>query len=181
MVEAGTWREFLTYRDGLVEGGAVPKIALGLALAKFLGEEAAKSPYAKGKTTPKTITAPDGQKVYVNPKNRSPRPMFASHDDFAGKEASEVEIIRWVARWMCVADVTPADCPDAAAWNLRNQCLADSEFKADFWRTMYPKIIPSRGLLDGDNDKPPVDGLPQVDMIEKLLAVKAEAEGGAAP
>lgn len=176
MVEAGTWRDFLKYRDDLVAGGAVPKIALGLGLAKFLGEEAAKNPYKHEKTAPVKVTGADGVTVYANAKPRRAKAVAANRADFANKEASEVEIIRWVARWMEVLDVTPAECPDAAAWALRNQCLENPVFKFEFWKTMYPKIIPSRGLLDGDGDKPAVDGVPQVEMIDKLLAAKLIAE-----
>ena len=61
---------------------------------------------------------------------------------------SEVEAIRWVAENLEVADVSAADAPGPSAWALLCHCRQIPSAKADFWRTIWPKLIPSKALLE---------------------------------
>jgi hypothetical protein len=165
--QTGKWSAFVTYRNELRIVGDDPETALIRAVDKFLGPEAAK-------------TAVDSTGLPAPSKRKKGDIDYepALLRDFAGKEAKEVDIIRWVARSMDVLDITPEQAPDAAAWSLLQQCRSDPSFRTDFWKSMYTKIIPNRNLLDDEKGDSDVDGTPEAEMIDKLIAIRVLAKKG---
>jgi hypothetical protein len=176
LMASGQWPEFVRYRDGLKSQGVASCDANRQAVSKFLAVRQDTI-----EVQPVGLGAESSQIIKVDPSDKIPPGLpgtqAASLSDFAGREASEVDIIRWVARNMDVVDVRPSDCPDAAAWSLLNQCRMNAMFRAEFWRSMYTKIIPSRGQLGDDAGGGKGDGSLTVALIEKLLAMKVKAEG----
>lgn len=182
LLAEGKWLDFVAFRDQLKNAGATPNEANRRALDQFLGNSAKA---ASGSTVLEGGTAaPEASgDRQENPPPLAPpaeRPNgSAVMSDFEGKEAGEVEIIRWVARYMDVSDVKPTDCPDPAAWSLLWACRRSPIFATEFWRSMYTKIIPSRSQLDakpGDE----LDGTPLVATINRILDAREKALKGAA-
>ena len=165
MQSAGTWKEFLHERDELKSSGVGPGDATARALSKYLPKETTTPGDAK-ETPPSS----------GNPSQDTPPPGFACLADFEGKDAGEVEIIRWVARYMDIVDVKPSDCPDPAAWSLLSACRRSPAFAASFWQSMYTKIIPSRSQLEAKAPDGSIDGADQVGVIERILVFKCAAE-----
>lgn len=95
--------------------------------------------------------------------------------DFGGKRASEPEIIRWVARHMEVADVQPIDAPDPIAWGLLLHCRQYPTAKADFWKTTFPKLLPSRAQMEEAKPED-MDGQSQVDVIDQIKEIRRKAD-----
>ncbi len=100
----------------------------------------------------------------------------ANAAEFEGKVASEVEIIRWVARNMYLDGVTAEDCPDATAWGLLTACRRSPGMESDFWRSMYTKIVPNKTQLEDVEEV--MDGMAMIEVIEKMRAASMRAKEG---
>ena len=68
---------------------------------------------------------------------------------FAGKPEADVRsILLWVFESVDVADVTPAMAPSAGAWSLLSCVRKWPEFRQEFYRHMFPRLLPSRSQLE---------------------------------
>lgn len=95
----------------------------------------------------------------------------------AGKKADEPAIVRWVARHIDHPDPDPETCPDPFAWTLLRDCRENPQFRLFFVEKLWAKLIPTRSQLDGGGPKA-IDGKPIMETIERIQAMRAEAEGG---
>jgi len=176
----GLRNDFLVYRDDLKEQGFNAKQARERAILHF-AEKHGYSDYCN--TSSSKSTSPDkgsptgGVPVSCSgpagPSSISAGPILDSVKlaDFEGRAATEAEIIRWVARHMEIADVTPKDCPDPVAWNMLVHCRKFSAAKNEFWRTTYPKLLPSRNQLE-EVKTDDYDGKSMVDVIEQVQKIR---------
>ena len=64
---------------------------------------------------------------------------------FEGKQASDRDCVRWVARNLGVSDPDPATCPDPLAWSMLQYARM---YPAGFWERVFPKIMPKTGAED---------------------------------
>ena len=164
---SGVWKAFCDYRDELKASGDTAPEAHEKSLSRFLtpGVPAESRPTsAANPTAGAPPSRPDAIDV-----------MAAYAEDFRGKEVSEVESIRWVARNINIVDATPVDCPDPMAWNLLVQCRGSQMFCQDFWKTMFTKIIPSRAQLETKVDEEN-DGDSTIALIGKFQEAARKAE-----
>jgi len=99
-------------------------------------------------------------------------------EDFDGKQAPEVEVIRWVASNMEIQNPEPKDCPSAAAWGLLAQCRNSPIARGEFWKQTYPKLLPSRAQMEQEQDSVP-DESKAKEVIEDLLRFNREAKNAA--
>jgi len=95
---------------------------------------------------------------------------------FEGKQATEVEIIRWVARNMMVNDPSIAECPDGSAWGLLAHCRQSNMSAAEFWKTTFTKLLPSRAQMEASKGEKDTDGSKTTEVIDELLSISKEAE-----
>ena len=94
--------------------------------------------------------------------------------DFAGKQTGTAECIRWVARYMDVVDVKPADCPDSMAWSMLQECRNSPLFRFEFYKSILPRTIEKGDIGDrGEGDE---EVARQVEVIERLLAARDAAK-----
>lgn len=99
------------------------------------------------------------------------------HGEFDGRRASEVEVVRWVASNMQVEDPCSSDCPSAAAWGLLAQCRESVVARSDFWKTTYPKLLPTKSQMEQEQKRGPDEGRAKA-VIEDLLRFGREARDG---
>lgn len=162
MMKRGCWPQFLQYRDELKSGGMKSKEYMAKALERFLGDD------------PEKATPVPAQRVKaaaeVGGDVLNGRVPTAVKADFAGRTASEVEVIRWVMRNLDIADIQPADCPDAGAWTLYNECRRSPMFRANFMLQVWPKILPNKAQLE-EPGAGPVDGARQIEVIDQILSL----------
>ena len=93
----------------------------------------------------------------------------------AGRVASELETVRWVASQIDVAKPNPEECPAPFAWTLLCQCREDSEFTKWFVEKLWSKLIPSRTQLETTAPKD-LDGKVQIELIERIQAMSNKAK-----
>lgn len=88
-------------------------------------------------------------------------------DGFYDRVASELTIVRWVARNMESVEIDLDDCPDPIAWNMLANYVNGSGSKDDFWRNIYSKVLTSR-MKDQQEDDTSYEGEEIVDVIAKI-------------
>lgn len=97
-----------------------------------------------------------------------------------GKKSAEPEIVRWVARNLDNPDADPEDCPDPFAWTML-RALLDGDLDVGFFiEKLWSKLIPSRSQLESAVSDGDYDGKPTVDLIDRILAMKARSEAAVA-
>jgi len=171
--EMGLWGDFCLFRDDLEEQGVDGATANREAVRKFLGNEAAEHPgqsWQRKKNEKKKRLEAVG---VILPKSRTTLELVPL-ESFEGRQATEGEVIRWVARYMGVADVKVEECPDPAAWSLLAACRRSPAFEGTFWQTMYTKIVPRTVDEEKGVD---IDGTPTIDLIDRIRAVREKALG----
>lgn len=90
----------------------------------------------------------------------------------AGHTADEPEIIRWVARNIDNAAVTPEDCPDPFAWTLLRQLRANPALLAFFIEKLWAKLLPSRSAQEKSDGDSVIDGTPTIELIERIVRIR---------
>jgi len=168
----GEYAEFEKFERGLIETGMDPKKAK-LEAIKVYAEKAKAGKAVLVEEAREAKQA--GRRAPVVCRDESESAGTALKADFAGKTADEVEAIRWVADNMEISDVTPSDCPSAAAWGLLMNCRRDTTAKTSFWNSLWPKILPARSQMGAEPDRDDYDGKLQVDTIERIRKM-AEAK-----
>ena len=97
-------------------------------------------------------------------------------EELATREASEVECIRWVARNMAVAHPVLQTCPDPMAWALLSHCRSSKVAAAEFWKQIFPKLLPTKAQMDAINNQGKDDkGGKAAEVIDELLQFSAQA------
>lgn len=166
LVESGKWEAFKSLRQDLKDEGFAPVDARREALRQLYDdyEEDDDRPNDRG-----TITPPIPEHMTEDGQ------LAKAPAGLEGKVAFEQDVVRWVARNVDHPNPDPEDCPDPFAWTLLRQCRASSAFLSYFTQHLWAKLIPSRSQLDMTGASS-VDGKVQMDLIERLLDMKAEAE-----
>lgn len=100
-------------------------------------------------------------------------------DQFKGRQSGAFEVIQFVFDHIDVGDVTPEMAPSPGAWSLLMR-VRGSEFLAqEFYKSIYPRLIPSRGqleLAEAKND----DGREIGDLIGRVERARLIAIGAGA-
>ena len=166
----GQWADYVKLREHYKALGMAPKDARAKTFSE-LGRG------TDGKTREPQLE-PGGQSDATDLGDTLEAPIITtSLADFGDREASEVEIIRWVVRYMDVADIKPEHCPDPAAWTYLNECRKSPAFRSSFLLQVWPKIVPSRAQLE-DVAGRKFDGAADMEIIDQIIAARERAQGG---
>lgn len=164
----GRWEEFIAYRDRLKAEGYRPKAAREAAILEFTQNSGEVPISCSG---PAASTFPPGNIDGAAGSLASVPSGSVKLADFEDRSAAEADIIRWVARFMEIEDVSPAECPDPIAWNMLVHCRKFPAAKNEFWRNTYPKLLPSRSQLE-EVKSDEYDGKNMVDVIEQIKGIR---------
>ena len=114
-------------------------------------------------------------------KNRLPPEKkfeYAKKSDFAGKkQIGAFEVVCWVAENMALDDVGVSDCPSSTAWGMLQQCRTNPMYRFEFWKTIYPKLLPSRAQIEDGSDQGGFDGEVTHEHLRKLAEMRDNAIG----
>lgn len=98
---------------------------------------------------------------------------------FEGRRTTEAENIRWVADNLASEKPNLDEAPSKTAVALLSDCQQFPQFRVDFWKNMYTKLISKEQLADGDKDDEQYDGKPTVDTLEQIRQMREKAENHA--
>ncbi len=93
----------------------------------------------------------------------------------ANAEMDPIRDLTWVYNHMAIRDVKPSDAPSPGAYAHLKFIQKKIEFQDKFYTTVYPRIIPSKSVIENLN-KFNDDGRANVKLLDRL-----EAEMGANP
>ncbi len=93
---------------------------------------------------------------------------------FEGKTAPVADVIHWVAENLVVNDVEASDAPSASAWAMLTWAQSDATNRAEFWRNVYTKLLPSRAQLEAI-ERFHDDGRELNELEDELLRMAREA------
>lgn len=87
---------------------------------------------------------------------------------FDGKTVPSRAAVEWVAKHLQVAELGPEDAPSGEAWSLLAWARSDAEAMRDFWKSVYPKILPSKAQIEADDATRGDDGRDLYDLISRV-------------
>lgn len=171
---AGLWEEYEEHYAALLSNGEPENGARRKAAQKF----------AQGAEAGKRLIKERNRKDHADKQQE--KAALVDPDVFEGKEANEAEVIRWVAANLTNSDARPEDAPSATAWSLLADCQRFPQFRIDFWKSLWTKLV-SKGQIDAgdDEDEGNYDGEVTVNTINDIWRIKEQAErdgaGGQVP
>ena len=195
----GVWPDFVALRDEYKSGGMRPIEAWYRAFAELSGASGslpdgkveALGEFSIGKLSDMTgkspvqsscvslPESPSGPGEPVPPSARGlPGPLSFSValSDFAGKTpASAREVVQWVFDHMDISDVSVGSCPSSGAWSLLSACRSSKDLKREFYRQIWPKLLPTKSHLEMEA-RYRDDGR-QLEIIDRVSAAAREADG----
>ena len=85
-----------------------------------------------------------------------------------------VNDINWIYNHLGVADVKPEDAPSPGAWAHLQYHRSSTGAMAEFFTKVYPRLIPSKSVMQKMEDKAHDDGRTTFSLLDRLLE---ECEG----
>lgn len=85
--------------------------------------------------------------------------------------------INWIYNHLMIADVKPEDAPSPGAWAHLQYHRSSTAAMADFFTKTYPRLIPSKSVIQKMEEKFHDDGRTTFSLLDRLLK---EDEGSAA-
>ena len=101
--------------------------------------------------------------------------MKADFTKWDGK-IDTINDINWIYNHLMVSDVKAEDAPSPGAWAHLQYHRSNDAAMSDFFTKVYPRLIPSKGVVEKMQDKFHDDGRATFDLLERLLK---EDEGSA--
>ena len=137
---------------------------------------------AKNPKEPKNILAdlpplPPEELKKLRAKEEKPKETteLIPRDRFQMDTAPSPQVISWVARNLVVLDVRPEECVSPEAWGLLLWVREGGTNESEFWRSIYPKLLPSRTQLDAQ-DRFKDDGRRLLTLIDEVEAMSRELQ-----
>lgn len=181
----GEYDNFCDHYNTLLEQGETEAKAKQKSVRKFRPSATAGEKLLKEKEANKQNDSMDGRKRSGRKKNENGSDEGSmsglpevKEAEFEGTnpDATEAEIIRWVAEKLMSADPNPQDAPNMTAYALLNDCRQFPDFRRDFWKNMWTKLVSKGQIEDNDDDTGGYDGQPTVETIESIENMRQEAE-----
>ena len=167
----GIWKEFVDLRDSYKSGGLSPTEAWHRAFGELAVAQSASRSHVE------SSPAGPGEPVPPSPSGLpGPLSFSVALSDFAGKTpASAREVVQWVFDHMDISDVGVGSCPSSGAWSLLSACRSSNDLKREFYRQIWPKLLPTKSHLEMEA-RYRDDGR-QLEIIDRVSAAAREADG----
>lgn len=138
--QRGVWEFFLKKRESLQSSGYEPGEARDLALEACTELE----PGLEVKLSPEPPDTKD-------PAERVTRDSFPQLADSKYSAPTALQEMRWVAETWGLDDVSTEDAPSINAWFWREQVRQDKNVRQQFYRDVYPKLLPTTRQLEAQS------------------------------
>jgi hypothetical protein len=94
--------------------------------------------------------------------------------DLVGKKPRPGDVMQWVANNMSL-DPDMESCPGMAAFTLLCDCLEYPQFRVDFWKTMWTRLVPAKTQLTDEVEDGPIDGALTLELLAKIRKIRDDA------
>lgn len=145
MKERGVWDQFVQRREELKDQGVKASQAWDRAAAEYLPEADSATSSASGDTD-----------------------FLVDRARFKDSDASAREVVEWVFNNVAVEGIQPEDAPSPGAWGLLLRVRNDTTLQKEFYRSVWPKLLPSQAEIDKHANKFEDDGREHFQLIERV-------------
>ena len=144
--KAGVWDVFVVERERLKGAGHSAMEAWQLAYSFSMSPPSEPSP-GSSSAPPGGVSLAPAPSSLGSSSGGDSSPV--SRSDFDGKPAADARsVVQWVFDNMDLSDVSVSDCPSAGAWSLLMACRVSRDLKREFYRGIWPKLLPSRSHME---------------------------------
>lgn len=123
-----------------------------------------------------THSPPPPEDTYTVPESDGGHVLPLGPSSLSKRKAPVVRTLQWVAANIANAEPDPHECPSAEAWGLLRWVRINPINEGEFWRTIYPKLVPTRNTMEAstkfDDDGADVVGF--IDRIERQFKESAK-------
>lgn len=173
-------RAFNGYRARLKEDGYAPEDALNAAIKEYLGpkwictDESVVPEWVKRNREKKKA-----EHLAKEASSKETPPVEIENPDFdvslLADKSKPVDMIQWVASNL-YGKINFETCPGRDAYGMLMDCKQSPALKYDFWKTIYPKLIPSRSTFIDDDGATDDDGSAAIENLAKIAEISKRAE-----
>jgi hypothetical protein len=86
--------------------------------------------------------------------------------DAQGRGSQHLDAVLWVSEHL-QDEVSREQAPSGVAWSLLKWCKSAPECEQDFWRAIFPKVLPTRQQIQSEMDR--VDDVRHLEVARKFL------------
>ena len=172
--QEGRWKAFCDRKADLEFEGKSKNHAHKLASREFGPKDKDAVIIAASDTSPGQPAVPGAEGlISVEGPKPAPKDLMPEPDEpvdaavFAGKISDIRKDIEWVAENMDIGGLKPGMAPSATAWSFLKACREDAQMKADFYKTIWPKLLPSKSALE-EQERFKDDGRKVLNILEKV-------------
>ena len=114
-------------------------------------------------------------KLDFAPRAKAENPDGLYKSDFAGRpEVSARDVVMWIFDNILILDVAAEDAPSAGAWAYLMEIRTSPIIRSEFYRTVYPKLLPSKAQIDNEA-RYTDDGHKVLGLIERVRKASEES------
>lgn len=117
----------------------------------------------------------------LGPKQKEPKEKPKAAEEKAPVEeaaeqrtASALDAIYWVSEHLDDAEIVREDAPSGMAWNLIEWVRDNGSNAQDFWKGIFPRVLPTRTQIQAELDR--ADDNRSLEATKEFLEAIAEAE-----
>jgi hypothetical protein len=178
----GRWKPFVAERERLKADGVPAGDAWKMAAEKF--PWLSPTQIAKAKDVPRetseNIAGKGAIGIVAQDNNWTAKNLPSSA--FTNMDSTDTRaVIQWVFDNIGIEDLSPKDAPSSGAWFLLQEVRSFPELRREFYKTIFPKILPTKSQLEEMLEKFADDGRKQFGIIDTLQrAIEERVSSGSA-
>ena len=179
----GRWQQFISTREGFFTLGYPRKTANGVTdiwdmAIRELDRGIDESADMRADADDAAARALNPESTDTNAPPEPARPMkqtkiqTMTRSDFdtitqPGSVNAKV-VIEWAFETWGLDDVAPEEAPTVGAWFLREELRLSPSFRNDFYRNVYPRLLPSKTQMEDLVNMMQDDGRDAIDLIDSM-------------
>jgi len=172
----GRWDRFKDAREDLVRDGMDRSLAWKVAGKLFPPLEPGDPDWKGGPRNTPVAVRPEPKKPPPPKDEPAAKPdkkvTLTAAEEFVSTNSRDARrTIMWVFDHWKLEDVTERDAPSSGAWFLVEQMRHSQAFVNEFYRSIWPKLLPTRTQLDELAAKNKDDGRATCDLIDNVEAM----------
>ncbi len=175
MIMTGDWQSFVEIRTEARAQGASPGEAWERALVSFphildQHQEAAENPNDPSAGLD-SVEKEEAGVIEAAKKVQVKRDKVRRALD--GKVCSVAKAVDWVAANISLSAPDVSEAPSSTAWGMLIWAQATPGNTNEFWKNIFPKLMPTRAQIEADNSRSD-DGRSLLELVARVAAIATE-------